>query len=173
MNTTERNRVVTEHYPTMLHALDLYFQRFPAAEPYRDDLHAPASVALIRAVETYNPEKGAKLDTWIMTRVFSALRTEWQRSRLGYGEDEEGSSFDNIAHLVPAPEGLDPVDKVEADRLWDLALDVPDREYQILRRWAEGEPMTDIGRDLGGVSRQRIHQLREQALDRIRERVAP
>ncbi len=100
-------------------------------------------------------------------------------SRQGYVSLDapmQGSDDASLAEFIPDEESADPDDRTQRAALKN-ALDssltaLPDREQLVLRLYFgldDGEPRTleEIGRELG-VTRERVRQLKERALSRLR-----
>jgi RNA polymerase sigma factor (sigma-70 family) len=181
MTTEERNALAVTALDRVEAAVNETAKRFQSPDAFRDDYRGAGYVALLRAAETFDPSRGVPFGAWAYTLILREMSDEWGRLvggtrrdgsptwgdpvRLDDPDDSEG--FRELAVTEPP----DPVDAVEVERIREVMLDVPDRENIILTRWSEGEPLSEIGASLG-ISRQRVHQLRDRAVERVRERVA-
>lgn len=129
-----------------------------------DDLRSIASYAALKAVGSHVPGAGASERTWVSNAVRMALLdavdgySAFLRVDISPLEEDERSGVTDLADGKPSPELL-----TLLMELRDAASMLPcDEAAAVL----EDEPVEALG-----VTRQRVHQLRERALDRLRKRL--
>lgn len=146
--------------------------RFHTNNPDWDELRSEAFYALVRAVEGFNPWRGFRFSTYACNAIIRALiqearRAGRRRSRFTLGHDawqEEPEPTDSWSELY--------VDRLNQALELNLG-DLTDRESKVLtRRFAinGGEALTlgQVGRTLG-LSKERVRQIQNRALGKIRE----
>ena len=147
-------------------------KRFGTSGLEQDDLRSEAYVALVRAVEGFNPWLGYRFSTYAWSAISRSLihvarRTHQHRIRFPVELDETRDE----------PDRVDDGHELYADRL-NLALDenlaeLTERESMVLgRRFpTDGGPgltLVEIGKDIG-LSKERVRQIQKSALTKLRE----
>ena len=150
-----------------------------------EDLLSIGTIGLIKAVQTYNPDKGNRLVTYaskcIENELLMMLRGEKKRSRDVYleepiGTDKEGNSINLIDVIVTdemdALEQLEHAeDLVRVKRYVKTELAEREREVIESRFGLNGrKPMTQmmVGKQLG-ISRSYISRIEKSALEKLKK----
>jgi RNA polymerase primary sigma factor len=138
-----------------------------------EELYSEAAVALLRAVELYDPERGCRFSTYATTAIRRALErfvtNEYKRlRRCGAGE---------LLDAAPAPHATTSVDDrrraAAVETLDRMLAHLPDREQSILQArfglaaGCQSHSLQQIA-DRLGISRERVRQLETRALQRLR-----
>lgn len=169
-------------------------ERAEAAGVTREDLYQEAYFALVAAVEAYDPETGFRLSSFmkyhVRNSVYKALGLRTKRARMdpsvgAYSLDaplpagrkaEEGGEDKSFIENYGDPDSSAPFEAVEERDyrehlrrdLEESLADLSARESQIIRaRYYEGQTLEEIGAQ-EGCGRERIRQIEEQALNRLR-----
>jgi len=138
----------------------------------REEMRADCYLAVSRAIDKHDPERGASLETLISRYVERAIAS-FLRTHGYNGTDYKQAAFERVADdddctETSATDNHDfidletVIDKVEREGIID------ERESSILRACEQGYRYREIGAMMGGVSRQRIEQLRTRAIDKIK-----
>lgn len=155
----------------------------------REDLYQSGYLALVAAVDSYNPTSGAKFTTWLYNHLLTQFNrasnylTERERrdplhsaDRLDrpLGEDVDGDTLEDV---VPDPTGEAGLDEVE-ERLYqeelhaaleDALATLPlDQSDLIRRRYYQGRTLREIG-ELRGVSGNAIAEQEKKAFRGLRK----
>ena len=139
----------------------------------REEMRADCYLAVSRAIDKHDPERGANLETlisrYIERAIASFLRTH------GYnGTDYKQAAFERCADDGSEIEtsATDNHDFIDLETVIDKSEQtgiIDEREAGILRACEQGYRYREIGQMMGGVSRQRIEQLRTRAIEKIKE----
>lgn len=156
----------------LLSVIDLVLHQagFPHDADWQD-LRQVGFIGLLRAIDTYRPDRGASLKRWANIRIRGAV-LDYIRETTGwrYGR---GPRFEPIQDrmLGGGPDELRPMERwIEARQC--LALATP-RERRILTaRYLQDKSVVAIAR-AEGVTEGRISQIIGHALRQIRRRLAP
>lgn len=127
-----------------------------------DELEAEANLAMLTALSSYQPSRGAPLTAFVYERVFHALwslyRREWQHALRVYSGNcliEKGSSSQACS--------------VEAERLQEAIRSLPERERGVIYdAFLSGNTEREIAEELG-VAPAVVHRLKKRALQHLRE----
>lgn len=151
-----------------------------------DELISVGSIGLIKAVSTYNPDKGSGLATYasrcIENEILMVLRASKKyKSNLSLsdpiGVDKEGNEL-TIMDMIA--DDRDVIEDVERDIVMEKLLEVTKtcldkREYEIvkLRYGLEGVGMLTQREvaDKFGISRSYISRIEKKAIEKIREKI--
>ena len=160
-----------------------------------DDLLQESALALMRAARSYDPSLGSfytYAGWWIRARLGRYMSLHHAPVRLPVGIQEQRRAAGESSHLriarldaplgsdgedgtmhdlIGAPEPEHDRDDLPSDSLEDLIQDTPalsEREALVLRLRAAGKTLQEIGAELGGISRERVRQIEEQAIDLVR-----
>jgi RNA polymerase sigma factor (sigma-70 family) len=138
-----------------------------------DDLCQAGALGALKASAKWDPEQASWITyatLWIdeyMRRECEELLLRGADKRANYRRTRELPKFDAVVEDIPVAEGLN------EQRVWlrrlveDAALS--ERELTIIARCEMGdETLESVGEELG-LSRQRVHQVRERALEKLRE----
>jgi RNA polymerase sigma factor (sigma-70 family) len=174
-----------------------HIQHPPKRDQRRDEAVSDAMLGLVKAVDALEPHRGR-----LTTLVSVCVRQEvWKHWRLYCGviyvpncavdmkQNPSQEMMDKAAnasrrvslHKVTRPNMTDGGDndpaiitetKEEAGRAMTAFLRLSDREREVVDRVVmHGETLRDVG-EMQGVSRERIRQVKQQALERLREEFA-
>lgn len=150
-----------------------------------EDLISIGTVGLIKAVRTYNPEKGNRLVTYaakcIENELLMMLRGEKKRNRDVYleepiGTDKEGNSINLIDVIVTDEmEVLDRLERAEdlvrVKRYVETELSNRERAVIVCRFGLDGnKPMTQmsVGKQMG-ISRSYVSRIEKSALEKLKK----
>jgi RNA polymerase sigma factor (sigma-70 family) len=177
--TTRKELVVANFIPLAKKWARMYASRFRLDY---DDALAAAMLGLTDAVEKWEPKRGAFATVailWVRARLNEELRRQRRRKAVEVndfdmriaGEEIGGTFIDHAPDPAPSPED----ELIEADELrhtretvLPLLAKLSDRERTIIQRTAMGEETLEpVAADLG-ISRERVRQIRESALAKLR-----
>jgi len=160
------------------------------------DLIQEGNIALIHAVERFDPERGCRLSTyataWLQRAIYRSVRSLSRTVRLpesARGAKSRSVPIDqpmgeerlSLTDILIEPEALAPDDVAAREEIRARARELLDglREQEALvirRRFGIGDhpPMTlrEVGEELG-VTRERVRQVEKAALDKLRKRMRP
>jgi RNA polymerase sigma factor (sigma-70 family) len=160
-NIEERNELVLEHQRLPAWVFNKLRRRWwPVARLGFDDATQAGFLALIRAAELWQPERGP-FSTYAVTSIRrkmlnEALKPELRCERL---PEDEG---------LPERPAAEPLSASECQRVRAAVAALPAHLRAVVEGWVmEGQPNRVTGLALG-VSRQRVHQLRREALADLR-----
>jgi RNA polymerase sporulation-specific sigma factor len=157
-------------------------KKYDSSGEEQDDLISIGTIGLIKAINTFNPEKGARLATYaarcIENEVLMHLRTlKKVRSEVSLqdpiGVDKDGNEITLIDILGTNAEIVE--DKVESRleqrRLWDKLRQLSRREEKVLALrfgLVDGTRQTqqEIARNLG-ISRSYVSRIEKRALNKL------
>lgn len=139
----------------------------------RDELRSDALMAVSRAIDKYDAGRGIALET-VISRYLDRAISSWIRTHGYNGTDYKQAAFERGVDdgqelettAIDNHDFIDleiVIDKVEREGIID------EREASILRACEQGYRYREIGQMMGGVSRQRIEQLRTRAIEKIKE----
>jgi RNA polymerase sigma factor (sigma-70 family) len=157
----ERNVLVLEHQRLPAWVYQRLRRRWwPVARMGFDDATQTGFLALIRAAELWQPERGtfcAYAVTSIRRKMLhEALKPALRCERL---PEDEGQ---------PERPAAEPLSDNECRRVRAAVAALPPRLRAVVEGWVmQGQPNRATGQALG-VSRQRVHQLRQEALADLR-----
>lgn len=140
--------------------------------PFEDALQA-GRIGLWRAIEGYDPQRGTRFSTYaypaIIRQVWEAVRREcaWERRQI---PEELLRVYFEVYSADDRQEAE--WEEVE-DRLRGMVAGLPERQAEVIRRryGLEGQARETLA-EIGGewhVSRQRVYQIEEAALIRLRQ----
>jgi RNA polymerase sigma factor (sigma-70 family) len=125
-----------------------------------DDATQAGFLALIRAAELWQPERG-KFTTYAVTSIRRKMLEEATKPGLRCERLPEDES-------LPERAAAEPLSAQECRRVHAAVAALPPRLRTVVEGWVkEGQANRVTGRTLG-VSRQRVHQLRQEALADLR-----
>ena len=153
-----------------------------------DDLYQSGYPALVAAVESYEPERGA-FSTWFMYHLKTAFaEATGYRTKSGRNKPlnnsisldtplSDDSDSDTMMEVVADPNGQRPTQSVEEaifhqqlrDALEASLSAIPEQSAEILRlRYYHGLTLAEVG-DIRGTGVERIRQMENKALRQIRK----
>ncbi|MEM6562607.1 MAG: sigma-70 family RNA polymerase sigma factor [Planctomycetota bacterium] len=144
------------------------------------EIVSEGNMALIRAVDKFNVDKGFKFSTYACRAILKAFsRTAMKHSRhrqrfpVEFEPDLEKSNWDEVRRELIEDDCVDELKTIVDENLADLS----DVERTVLKRrfnWAQEEdaPLTleQVGRIIG-VTKERVRQIQNKALVKIRARM--
>ncbi len=172
--THDEQRKVEANIPLVYHVLGRSRFRPPRGFEHAD-LESVAILGLCGAVTGYDPTRGFAWTTYA-TRCIRNAVSRWLRDTV---DDEDPLSLDapvaeveggesTLGDLLPSPER--PPDQAILAR--ELLAALPDREQAILDLiYLRGASRLGLSRETG-ISRQRLTQMEERALKRLRKAIA-
>lgn len=153
-----------------------------------DDMYNTGFLAMVSAIDTYNPESGA-FTTWLMFYLKKAfaeitgIRTQKSRNdplrnavslSSPIGDDEDSSE---LIDFVPDPNGKEAMESVE-ERIWYEQMreavaaaleEIPEEQSRVIRhRYLEGKTLAETGEDMGLTSAD-IQNLEGKGLRALRQ----
>jgi RNA polymerase sigma factor (sigma-70 family) len=157
----ERNALVLEHRRLPAWVFNQLRRRcWPVARLGFDDATQAGFLALIRAAELWRPERGA-FTTNAVTSIRRRMLQEATKPRLRCDRLPDGES-------LPGRPAAEPLSAHECRRVRAAVAALPPHLRVVVEGWVmQGQANRATGRTLG-VSRQRMHQLRRQALADLR-----
>jgi len=167
---TDRAALIEAHRPLVENTARGFLRRLPP-QVELEELESAGHLGLIRAVDSYDPAKGASLETWAIRSIRAAICDEL-RSRRGPGV--ELISLEAADHLPdPGPDPFALALQGEQKRLLVAAIArLPERWRLVIEgRFYAGREYTDIGAELG-VCGSRVKQIEGKALERLRKVLA-
>lgn len=176
-----RERLITHNLRLVAHISKKYIRSGRDA----DDIISTGTIGLIKAVSTYNPEKGVPLSSYasrcIENEILMGIRQEKKQvpsvsinETIGVDNDGNDLSFLDILGSDPDLVPASVEDRMESERLLCLINEVlPEREKRVvLLRFglAAGASMTqrEVANILG-ISRSYVSRLESKALSKLRE----
>jgi RNA polymerase sporulation-specific sigma factor len=175
---TARNKLIEHNLRLVAHLA----KKFEGSGEDADDLISIGTIGLIKAVESYHPDKGTKLATFaarcINNEILMYLRSNRKHKRDTslydpIGTDKDGNEM-TLADLL----GTDPdeiVDQVdfswEKQKMFENLPLLPDREREVIcKRFGipDGEERTqrEIASELG-ISRSYVSRIERKALNKL------
>ena len=158
------------------------------------DLIQEGNIALIHAVERFDPERGCRLSTyataWLQRAIHRTVRSlsrtvrlpesaRGARSRSVPIDEPMGEARLSLTDILIEPDALAPDDEAAREEIRARARELldglrPQEAHVVRRRFGIGDhpPMTlrEVGEELG-VTRERIRQIEKAALDKLRGRM--
>lgn len=149
-----KEKIATEYLPLVKSIANKYAHLGVPIE----DLEQEGMIGLLEAVDKFREDKGAKFSTyatyWIKKRILAAI------------DKEKRSSLDSIKLIDESVETKE--DELKTSQYLKLSQNMPDIERQILRMLFEEQlTLKEIAQELE-ISRERVRQLKEKALRRMR-----
>lgn len=145
--------------------------RFRSSGVELDELRSEGLLALVRAVDWFNPWRGIRFSTYAYNAIIRGL------VRLSQRAGRHRRLFPSTYEVpVPPSEPEDRWAALYVDRLYkamkDNLGDLTDREYRILRhRFPIGSQprmtLSEVG-DVCGLSKERVRQIQNRALQKLR-----
>lgn len=175
-----RNELIERNLRLVAHIV----KKYTHADRDTDDLISIGTIGLIKAVDTYNREKGIRLATYasrcIDNELLMMLRSSKKQSRDVYlsepiGSDKEGNEI-NLLDICVAPE-VDVVEELtrreDIEKLYGFVERVlNDREKMIIRmRYGLGNGKEMTQRELAeqmDISRSYVSRIEKRALGKLR-----
>lgn len=163
--TELRNQIVEENRGLVWVQANRGKNRFPSGL----DAESVGYMALIQAVDRFDPTRGGVFALFATRAIKRAIRDELEREQ----------RYASLFGQEPSEEGMDTLAFVEdgnlggAERadLLERALEgCSPRERDILYRLAEGQTQKEIGADLG-ITQQAVQQVKEQAIKKCRRQL--
>ncbi len=173
-----KNRLIEHNLRLVAHIV----RKFENSGPDREDLISIGTIGLIKAINTFNPEKNIKLTTYaarcIENEVLMHLRaTKNSRTEISLDDpvsaDKEGNQLTLLETLgTDGGEILDAVESRDDERLLRLSLRTlsPKERYIVIRRYGldgnDERTQREIARELG-ISRSYVSRIEKKALQKL------
>ena len=179
-DTSARNLLIEHNLRLVSHIIKKYYS--PEAE--RDDLVSIGTIGLIKAVDTFQAERGIRLTTYASKCIQNELLMHFRRKRRTAGEvslsdtletDGDGNALALQDIICCEDSGLSAVEEQDRYHAMHRALAgcLSPREREIIRlRYGIGLasplPQREIAARLG-ISRSYVSRIEKRALEKLRE----
>lgn len=179
-----RNKLVEHNLRLVAHIVKKYYTQTGET----DDLISIGTIGLIKAVNTYKPDKKIKLATYAARCIENEILMHFRKTRRLAGEvslsetldgDGEGSSLSVLDLMGVEEDMLEAIDTQDSRRKVRICVDqvLEPRERQIIiARYGldGGAPRTqrEVARALG-ISRSYVSRLEKKALKKLEEAMGP
>ena len=176
-----KNKLVEHNLRLVAHVIKKYY----AAEPDRDDLISIGTIGLIKAVNTFDVDKGARLATYAARCIENEILMHFRSTRkngavVSINEpietDGEGNPLTLMDIVFTEDTIADDIDTViKSEKLYKFVEEIGDeREKEIIiNRYGlyEKEPQTqkEIAASLG-ISRSYVSRIEKKVLEKLRKR---
>lgn len=176
-----KNKLVEHNLRLVAHVIKKYY----AAEPDRDDLISIGTIGLIKAVNTFDVDKGARLATYAARCIENEILMYFRSTRkngavVSINEpietDGEGNPLTLMDIVFTEDTIADDIDTViKSEKLYKFVEEIGDeREKEIIiNRYGlyEKEPLTqkEIAANLG-ISRSYVSRIEKKVLEKLRKR---
>jgi len=177
-----RNQLIEHNLRLVAHIIKKYY----AASSEQDDLISIGTIGLIKAVNTYKPDKGTKLATYTARCIENEILMHFRAAKKLAGEvslsdpietDKEGNALALMDIISTEDEAIDEVDLKDTYLTLYKSLSVlEERERNIisLRYGILGckKPMTQ--REIAekwGISRSYVSRIEKKALEKLRKAI--
>ncbi|HIU10981.1 MAG TPA: RNA polymerase sporulation sigma factor SigK [Candidatus Avidehalobacter gallistercoris] len=173
-----KNRLIEHNLRLVAHIV----RKFENSGPDREDLISIGTIGLIKAINTFNPEKNIKLTTYaarcIENEVLMHLRaTKNSRTEISLDDpvsaDKEGNQLTLLETLgTDSGEILDAVESRDDERLLRQSLRTlsPKERYIVIRRYGldgdDERTQREIAKELG-ISRSYVSRIEKKALQKL------
>ncbi len=159
-------------------------KRFNGTLGVSDELASAAFLAIVKAAKNYDPRHGASFGAYAGRAVWSACRRETTDARLIHAPPrtrytEAAVRTRRVGHLVAygdgepgptEPAAREPSSDVAEYELPALVARLPERLRRVVvLTFFQGKTLEQAGRECGFVSKERVRQLRDEAVGRLRE----
>lgn len=154
-------------------------KKYYAAATAQDDLISIGTIGLIKAVDTFNPDRASKFSSYASRCIENELRMELRRNRregvqMSLQEPLEGSEGQlTLADTLPDPAVMedDCERRADAARLRRLVEKLPPREREVLTlRYGLNGGRTQTQQEVAahlGISRSYVSRIEKRALEAI------
>lgn len=169
---------IEQYRPLIKNRARSFHRGWLAKNATREELEAVATVAVWQAAEHHDDARGAKFGTYVVHVVDHALlglKKYWLQSKrmahcVSLSPAKKGDLAVVLPHLGPGPAAAS--DAAEMRQIVREAVDslAPRLSELVERRFWREETLQQIG-ESWGLSRERIRQLEEQALNELRPRL--
>lgn len=176
-----KNKLVEHNLRLVAHVIKKYY----AAEPDRDDLISIGTIGLIKAVNTFDVDKGARLATYAARCIENEILMYFRSTRkngavVSINEpietDGEGNPLTLMDIVFTEDTIADDIDTIiKSEKLYKFVEEIGDeREKEIIiNRYGlyEKEPLTqkEIAANLG-ISRSYVSRIEKKVLEKLRKR---
>lgn len=176
-----KNKLVEHNLRLVAHVIKKYY----AAEPDRDDLISIGTIGLIKAVNTFDVDKGARLATYAARCIENEILMYFRSARkngavVSINEpietDGEGNPLTLMDIVFTEDTIADDIDTIiKSEKLYKFVEEIGDeREKEIIiNRYGlyEKEPLTqkEIAANLG-ISRSYVSRIEKKVLEKLRKR---
>ncbi|MBQ3284108.1 MAG: RNA polymerase sporulation sigma factor SigK [Ruminococcus sp.] len=176
-----RNILVEHNLRLVAHIIKKYYQNDSA----QDDLVSIGTIGLIKAINTFNPQKNIKLSSYASRCIENEILMHFRNGRKSAQDvslndtidtDKDGNPLtlmDIIASDMDVAEDVDT--KIHLDVLSEYIDEVltPREKEIIIKRYGIGGVKTETQRELAkklDISRSYISRIEKKALDKLRKR---
>jgi RNA polymerase sigma factor (sigma-70 family) len=157
---TARDKLIIGNLPLISFILD----RLNVPVGLKDDCFQQACIGMMRAVEKYNPEhsSGSVFSSYAFWWIRQAIQSVMQKRMKQITHEKEMDD-----ELTVETEHHFPDEEIDVKRLLRC---VNRRERLALTNISEGRHLSELGDELG-VCKERVRQIKEEALEKLRERM--
>lgn len=174
-----RNTLVEHNLRLVAHIVKKYY----AISGEQDDLISIGTIGLIKAVETFDPEKSSRFATYASRCIENEILMYFRARRRAAGEvslddpleaDADGSGLTRMELISDEEDFISRLDiDIKARRLRQIFGSLEEREQQVLRmRYGLDNrlpmPQREVGRRLG-ISRSYVSRIEKHAIEKLRE----
>ena len=170
MLTPAQAELAAKHWPLVAARARSYH----ASEAAMEDLVGWGAIGLCKAAASWNGDGRAKFSTFAFRAIHAAIvdgLRAWTHSRSKNG----GIAWSSIDHvdapslrIAPSAESL-AMSGLAGEELWAAVELLPDRLRIVAWHLANGSTLAETASVLGGISADRVSQLRVQVRDQMRE----
>ncbi len=155
LNKMNKEKIVTEFLP-LVRSIAAKYNKLGIPQ---EDLEQEGMIGLLEAANNYEENKGAKFSTyatyWIKKYILAAVDKEKKHSLNSMNLNEEITKDEKAAAIKPITN-------------FNLPSDMPENEKTVLTMLFQDEfTLKEIAQELG-ISRERVRQLKEKGLRRMR-----
>lgn len=169
MLTEEQRKLVANNTKLVHHCLRLRYPAVNCRTELYEEMYAEGLLFLSKAALLWRPD-GAKFSTYACVTIIRGLM-RWSsvapaKGIRGSPEGRRPSWYDAALDEMPGRQPAE--DEGTKEFAESLLAKIPPREADVLRRHFAGWKYEAISRDMG-VSKERVRQIRNQGLNRIRK----
>jgi RNA polymerase sporulation-specific sigma factor len=174
-----RNRLVEHNLRLVAHIVKKYYAQTEDVE----DLISIGTIGLIKGIDTYRPEKGVKLSSYVSRCIENEILMSFRGARKSAGDlslsealdvEEEGGSLSILDVLAQEDDLAERIDRAESCRRLRSAVEreLTEREAEIIRlRYGLGGEEVLTQRQVAErfrISRSYVSRIEKKALEKLR-----
>lgn len=174
-------------FPLMLRRVNAFCRRYGRTD--FEEFESAACCGVLRAIDLFDPARGCRLSTYAMWGARTFMERQLAKRVIQVPENflrqktyraEIERALATLPFVYHGAEKFEHAELSYCDRqpeepapLWGAIDQLTERERLVIVGWFfEQRTLADIGAGLG-VTRERARQIKEQALDRLRELLEP
>ncbi|MCI7274928.1 MAG: RNA polymerase sporulation sigma factor SigK [Cuneatibacter sp.] len=179
-NQNAKNALIERNLRLVAHIA----KKYVGSGQEQEDLISIGTIGLIKAVDTFDPEKGSRLGTYaarcIENEILMVLRAEKKRSREvslydPIGTDKEGNEIHLLDIIIAEESEVSEQIILQADlaKMYQMLRSLPERERRVLclryglyglREYTQREVAA-----LSGISRSYVSRIEKSGIEHLRE----